>query len=75
MSEQTPHLPSWLTCMSDPHPQASLFGGTGDRKMQAGPSEGTCSEMFMETALSEDDDRLFMSPVPALVTLVSLTSD
>lgn len=39
MSEQTPHLPSWLLMctwgQSDQHPQASLFGGTGNRKMQA----------------------------------------
>lgn len=40
---------------------ASLLGGTGGRKTQAGPSEGACSELFMETALSEDDDRLLMS--------------
>lgn len=70
MSEQTPHSPSWLLrctwAESDPHPQPSRLGGTGDRKLQAGSSEGACSGMFMERALSEDDDRLLMSQTPHL---------
>lgn len=54
VSEQTPHLPSWLlTCTrgeSDLHLQASFFGGTGDRKMQA---QGTWKEPVLRCSRKE----------------------